>query len=118
MTEMEHKKIYLKSYRIYDGLVLLHQRIHVTRLPNYKSSVTRILPTIASSHSVMVVIMKLVPALVIVWVLQVTLVSAMCLSSHGPSPYEFDIDRLMTRRETARNLVAGWRQYDDRLLFR
>jgi hypothetical protein len=66
----------------------------------------------------MAVMMKLVPSLVFVWVLQVALVSGDCLSSNGPSPYEYDIDKQMMQRENARNLVAGWRQYEDRLLYR
>jgi hypothetical protein len=59
---------------------------------------------------------KLIVSLLAVWVLQVALVSALCCGGH--SPYEYDIDKQMTYRDNVRNLVAGWRQYEDKLLYR
>jgi hypothetical protein len=60
----------------------------------------------------------LVPSLLLVVVVQAALASNACISSNGPSPYEYSIDKQMTYRENVRNLLAGWRQYDDKLLYK
>jgi hypothetical protein len=120
IKEQELKEIYRDTLHLreYMTLVKPHKRIHVAHLPNYKNPVTRVLPNTALLFPVLVVMAKLILSLLAVWVLQVALASGACLSSSGPSPYEYDIDKQMLHRENMRNLVAGWRQYDDRLLFK
>jgi hypothetical protein len=50
--------------------------------------------------------------------LQLAVVSANCISYGGPSIFEYDIDKQVTLRDNPRNLLAGWRQYDDRLIYK
>jgi hypothetical protein len=61
---------------------------------------------------------KMVSAVLVLWVLHLAVASGTCASYSGPSPYEYDIDKQMTYRESMRNLVAGWRQYGDKLLYK
>jgi hypothetical protein len=50
--------------------------------------------------------------------LQVAVASATCDVYGGPSIYEYDIDKQAAYRDVSRNLAAGWRQYDDILIYK
>ena len=50
--------------------------------------------------------------------LQLALASTSCFSYGGPSILEYDIDKQLTYRNVPRNLVAGWRQYGDRQIYK
>jgi len=49
---------------------------------------------------------------------QLAVASANCVSNGGPSLFEYDIEKLVTYQDVPRNLVAGWRQYGDRKIYR
>jgi hypothetical protein len=45
-------------------------------------------------------------------------VATTCDRYGGPSIYEYDIEKAVTYRDNPNNLAAGWRQYDDRLIYK